>query len=82
MIEKEDVASDVSRTLQDVYRILAESVWHVNEQCNATEAQNYRQKVGKVFYSLIFDLMEPLYKKHPELKPPEWDDRKNESNAS
>jgi len=74
MIENEAVAASVNQRLQDSYRILEESILDVNRLCSAEEAQAYRQKVSKAFSVLVFDLMEPLYKKHPQLKPPRWDD--------
>jgi hypothetical protein len=30
--------------------------------------------VGKVACRIVFDVLEPLYDQHPELKPPKWDD--------
>jgi len=72
MIENKNVASDVNQSLQSVYRVLEDSIRQVNEHCSAGEAEDYRQRIGKIFYTMIFDLWEPLYKQHPELKPEDW----------
>lgn len=74
MIEKENIAADVNQSLQSVYRLLENSIRHVNEHCSATESEDYRQRIGKLFYFMIFDLWEPLYKQHPSLKPDDWKD--------
>ena len=47
----------------------------VNAACGEAESTLYRAKIGDVFYILIFGILEPLYEKHPQLKPPGWDDR-------
>jgi hypothetical protein len=73
MIEKDDIAVGVKKALQDAYRILEDSIWLVNNNCSAAEADVYRQKIGTIFGSIVFDLMEPLYERHPELKPADWD---------
>jgi len=47
----------------------------VNQTCSEAEATVYRQKIGDIFYILVFGLLEPLYQEHPQLKPSDWDDR-------
>ena len=73
MIKEENVAVKVDKALHEAYRLLEESIRNVNENCSATESEDYRHRVGKVFYAMIFDLWEPLYKEHPNLKPADWD---------
>jgi hypothetical protein len=74
MIENEKIAAEVSESLRKVYRMLEDSIWRVNEHCSAGEATEYRQRVGKIFYTIVFDLLEPLYNQHPTLKPEGWTD--------
>jgi hypothetical protein len=76
MIKNEEVAASVSLVLQDAFNRLGESMLHVNKTCSEDEAAVYRQKIGDLFYILVFGLLEPLYEEHPQLKPPDWDDRK------
>lgn len=74
MFENEGVATIVCYRLNDVYRILEESIRDVNEGCRAEEAAAYRGVVSKLFAILVFEMMEPLYRKHTKLKPPDWED--------
>jgi hypothetical protein len=77
MIKKEEIAAEVDQTLRNIYRILEKSTRYVNDNCPEAEAQTYRHAIGKIFYTLIFDLWEPLYQEHPGLKPADWDDEKS-----
>ena len=74
MIEDGDLAASVNSKLRSCYQLLEESIWEVNGQCDEEQAKAFRQKIGNLFSILVFDLMEPLYKAHPELKPPGWED--------
>jgi len=76
MIKNEEVAASVSQVLQDAFNRLGESMLQVNQTCSEAEATVYRQKIGDIFYILVFGLLEPLYQEHPQLKPSDWDDRK------
>lgn len=76
MIENVELASDVSQLLQRTFDSLGESILRVNAGCGEAEASLYREKIGDIFYVIVFGLLEPLYKKHPQLKPPDWDDNK------
>ena len=73
MISDPDVAADVSRLLQQTFQTLGESVVDVNRRCSKEEAAAYREKIGDIFYIIVFKLLEPLYEQHPHLKPSDWD---------
>ena len=74
MIENEAAAAKVSKSLQDAFEILGQSIVTVNECCEKSEAELYRRKIGDIFYIIVFGLLEPLYKTHPQLKPSDWED--------
>ena len=76
MIENAELASDVSQLLQRTFDSLGESIVRVNALCGEAEASLYREKIGDIFYVIVFGILEPLYEKHPQLKPPDWDDTK------
>jgi hypothetical protein len=76
MIKSADVAANVSQVLQGTFNALGESMLQVNASCGEAEAALYREKIGDIFYILVFGLLEPLYEEHPRLKPADWDDRK------
>jgi ubiquinone/menaquinone biosynthesis C-methylase UbiE len=74
MIENDEVAAEVDAALREAYRVLDNSAALVRQRCTEAETNNYLQQVGNVLYELIFRMMEPLYKAHPELKPNGWTD--------
>ena len=76
MIKDSEVATNVSQVLQDAFNHLGESMMQVNKTCSETEAAAYRQRIGDIFYIIVFDILEPLYEEHPQLKPVDWDGRK------
>jgi hypothetical protein len=76
MIGKENIAVEVDNTVRKIYSMLEGSIRHVNENASAAESEKYRHAVGKILYTLVFDLWEPLYQEHPRLKPADWDDHK------
>jgi hypothetical protein len=74
MIENKQTAITVKEKLNEAYRMLEESIWAVNEGCNAEEAKAYRTTISKMFSVIVFELLEPLYEQHPQLKPEGWQD--------
>jgi ubiquinone/menaquinone biosynthesis C-methylase UbiE len=74
VVENDEVAGKVDVALREAYRVLDDSATLVRERCSEDETKNYLQQVGNVLYELIFRMMEPLYKAHPELKPDGWTD--------
>jgi hypothetical protein len=71
MISNTEVAKQVSQLMHDVLRRLDESVEMVKNSCSQDEAASYRKAVGMVPYPIL-DVLEPLYKQNPDLKPPNW----------
>jgi RecG-like helicase len=43
--------------------------------CTPDEYLNYKRAIGAVVYEVFERILEPLYLKHPELRPPEMDER-------
>jgi hypothetical protein len=68
VISDRDVAAD-----QQTFQTLGDSIIDVNRRCNEAEVAAYREKIGDIFYIIVFKLLEPLYKQHPHLKPSDWD---------
>jgi hypothetical protein len=73
VISDRDVAADVSKLLQQTFQTLGESVVDINRRGSEVEAAAYREKIGDIFYIIVFKLLEPLYEQHPHLKPSDWD---------
>jgi hypothetical protein len=43
----------------------------ISERCSVTESKAYRRAVGKILGEMLFEVMNPLCEKHPDLKPEE-----------
>lgn len=69
MIEREDVAAEVSKLMLEFAAKLDASVALVQARCAPEELQVYRRAVGGIMASMLLDVMNPLYLKHPQLKP-------------
>jgi hypothetical protein len=65
------VAENVSKLMLDCGARLDESVALVGSKCSADEFAAYQQAVGKIMCDILFEVLNPLYKAHPSLKPPE-----------
>lgn len=74
MISNSELAKQISDLMQDVFVRLDESVTAVRQACPPDEADAYSKAVGRVVGPIVMDVMEPLYDKHPVLKPDNWDD--------
>jgi hypothetical protein len=71
MIEQKDVAAEVSKLMLEFGSRLDASVALVQVKCSATELQAYRRAIGKIMGEMLLEVMNPLYRKHPDLKPKE-----------
>lgn len=73
MIKNRQIAAEISELMQAHYRQLNESVIKVMEQCSEEEFNAYRYAVAHILAEALFQVVNPLYKEHPELKPEGWD---------
>lgn len=70
MISDNNLASKVSELILDANRILNDAVSLVVENGSVDEAKEFRLAVGQVSGELLLGILNPLYRKHPELTPP------------
>jgi len=73
MISDSGTAKQISDLMQDVFCRLDESVAVVKQTCSPEEAAAYSKAVGRVVGPIVMDVLEPLYERHPFLKPSNWD---------
>ena len=74
MISKLEVAREVHQMVRDSFEMLVSSTAIVKENCSSEEYRNYNEVVGRIAKIVMFDILEPLYKEQPALKPQGWDD--------
>ncbi len=74
MISDGKTAEQISELMLDVFDRLERSIPIVKEASSGDEGMSYEKAVGKVACRIVFDILEPLYEKHPRLKPNNWDE--------
>lgn len=70
MIENPEAAKSISQTLLNINGQLDESIRKIEAQVTPDEFKAYKRGVGYVLYEIFERLLEPLYERHPSLKPP------------
>ena len=73
MVSNPEIAKQISELMIEIERQVAKSLTIVNDKCSPEEYKAYKKATGKVVSAIVFDVVEPLYEKHPKLKPPDWD---------
>jgi hypothetical protein len=66
-------AREISDLMQDFTKKLEYSADVVNRTCPEAEWRAYKKAVGTIYFEMFLLVLEPLYKQHPSLKPPNWD---------
>ena len=74
MIDNPSVAKQISELMMEMFTRLSDSCETVREHCSQQEYAAYIKSTSGIAGAIVLDVMEPLYKKHPHLKPQNWDD--------
>ncbi len=70
MIEDQEVARQVSDLMLEFSNRLTDSIALVRDHGSPEEFRVYRLAVAKVLAEMLFEIENPLYARHPNLKPP------------
>ena len=89
MIRDKQTASDTIELMERAHRLLMDSLRFVKANCSDDEYKLYRAGMSQVLGQLFFLVMEPIYRQHPSLAPPdtpqefvtEWSKVSNEDEA-
>jgi hypothetical protein len=71
LFEDQAVARGVSDLMLDIGERLNASLIEVQAKCNTVEAVRYHEVVDRIMGEIFVEVMNPIYAKHPELKPDE-----------
>jgi hypothetical protein len=71
MIDNEEVARQVNDLMLEFSNRLTDSIALVRDHGSPEEFRVYRLAVAKVLAEMLFEIKNPLYARHPNLKPPE-----------
>jgi hypothetical protein len=73
LIDDQATAKFVSELLLEFNGRLIESIAKIEQSCSPEESGLYKRRVGKIVNAIYEVILEPIYLKHPELKPPGLD---------
>jgi hypothetical protein len=73
MISDKALAANISERLLRVNSLLNEMANLVQNSGEENELRPFCLAIAKVSGELLLEVANPLYRKHPELKPPEMD---------
>src|SRR5580692_1911736 len=71
VIHDAQAAKYVSDLFRDINQRLLESLDNVESACTAEEFHTYKRRVATLSYSTFEQILVPIYREHPSLKPPE-----------
>lgn len=69
MIENERIARQISDLMLEYGARLDASVLLISNNCSPEELRIYRRAVGEIMGNMLTEIMNPLYERHPTLKP-------------
>ena len=73
MIDDPVVAKQISDLMKDMFDRISECSRAVEQQCSPEEHKEFVRSIGNITWGIVFDVMEPLYAKHPDLAPSNWE---------
>ena len=71
MINDKEIAREIVRVMLDAGARIDETVALVQERGTPDELAKYRQAAGVVMSDLLFEVMNPIFERHPDLRPPQ-----------
>lgn len=71
MIRNDAVAKDALSLMENAHALLMQSLALVREKCNHDDSNEFRAAMAQVLGRLFFLVMEPIYREHPTLAPPD-----------
>ena len=63
------IAKKINELMLNHSKELDDSVRLVMENCSQEEFEVYRDAVSEIMTTMLLDVMNPIYKSHPDLKP-------------
>jgi hypothetical protein len=71
MIQDAETAKRALELMEQADKLLIESLELVRSRCSDEEYTDYRRGLAHVTGRLFFLVMEPIYRRHPSLAPPD-----------
>jgi hypothetical protein len=74
VIKNDKVAREINDLMLELYRQMQESIDAVKITCSEEEYRAYNRAMGMVVGTILRQVLEPLYRDNPALKPHGWDE--------
>jgi hypothetical protein len=71
VIHNEAIAKQIADMLLEMSGQIEQSIALVHDQCTETEFLSYRRAAAEVLASILDEFLNPLFKEHPRISPPE-----------
>ena len=71
MIRDDEVAKGALSLSENAHKLLMESLALVREKCTPEESKEFQGAMAQVLGRLFFLVIEPIYREHPSLAPPD-----------
>jgi tetratricopeptide (TPR) repeat protein len=69
VINDRDIAAAISDLMLELGRKLNDSLRVVQERCTEEETRAYREAISRILLDQLIEIMNPIYRAHPDLKP-------------
>ena len=69
MINDKDIALKISTLMVEIGANINDSISMVKNECSEFEFEAYKKAAGKVMGEMLLEIMNPIYKEHPDIKP-------------
>jgi len=71
MIKDKDIACEINELMLEYSKKIDATIAQVQSSCSNEEFEKYRKASGVVLGNILLEIMNPIYKEHPDLKPKE-----------
>ena len=72
MIKDKEIAQNISNLMLDISARLNDSLIEVQEKCGKDEFEKYRRGLSYILAYITTEVLNPLYRAHPDIKPEKY----------
>jgi hypothetical protein len=73
LISDKELAKEIASDLLEASNAIDRTVGAVRESASNDEFLAYREAASKVLAEMLFELLNPIYRDHPEIRPEGWE---------
>jgi hypothetical protein len=73
---QKETAKQLTGIMLECCKKLDDSIVLVTDSCTGEESMRFRRAAGKIMGHIFVDILDPIYREHPELEPEELRSRR------